>query len=122
MSGSTSATRQSTPDLDVATFLTDQTVAPGHRFSIVLDVTPKPGMRVVAPGQHAYRIVALRLEPSENLRVYRFTLPPSTEVTVSARNERVPAYTQPFRLVQDVAVVVMRICGSSPRSPARRSR
>lgn len=105
-SGTASATRHSTPDLDVATFLTDQTVAPGHRFSIVLDVAPKSGTRVVAPGQHAYRVVALRLEPSDNLRVYRFTYPQSTDVTVSGRSERLPAYAQPFRLVQDVAVVV----------------
>lgn len=119
VSGTASATRQSTPDLDVATFLTDQTVAPGHRFSVVLDVTPKPGMRVVAPGQHAYRVVALRLEPSDNLRVYRFTYPQSTDVTVSARNERLPAYAQPFRLVQDVAVVVntdMRQLAQKPGS------
>jgi len=106
VSGTASAARQSTPDLDVATFLTDEAVAPGHRFSIVLDVTPKPGTHVVAPGQHAYRVVALRLEPNDNLRVYRFTHPQSEEVAVSASNERLPAYSQRFRLVQDVAVVV----------------
>jgi len=119
VSGVASATRQSTPELDVATFLTDQAVAPGHRFSIVLDVTPKSGMRVVAPGQHEYRVVALRLEPSENLRVYRFTHPPSAEVTVSARTGRLPAYAQPFRLVQDVAVTVnpdMRQLAQKPGS------
>lgn len=106
VSGMASPARPSTPDLDVATFLTDQAVAPGHRFSIVLDVTPKPGTRVVAPGRHAYRAVALRVEPSDNLRVYPMTYPQATEVTLAARNERLPAYSQPFRLVQDVAVVV----------------
>lgn len=30
-------TRHATPHFDVTAFLTDQTVAPGHRFSIVLD-------------------------------------------------------------------------------------
>jgi hypothetical protein len=104
--GMASPSRQSMPSLDLATFLTDQAMAPGHRFSIVLDVTPKPGIRVVAPGQHGYRVVALRLESSDNLRTYQTSYPQSTEMDVAARNERLPVYAQPFRLVQDVAVVV----------------
>jgi len=119
VSATASAARQSTPEMEVATFLTDQTVAPGHRFSIVLDVTQKPGARVVAPGPHAYRAVALRLEPSDSLRVYRMAYPPSTEMRLAGRSERLPAYSQPFRLVQDVAVVVnadMRQLAQKPGS------
>lgn len=98
--------RQSAPDLDAAVFLTDQTVAPGHRFSVVLDVTPKPGTHVVAPGQHAYRVVALRFETNPNLRVYPLSYPQSRPVALAGGKEPVAAYSQPFRLVQDVAVVV----------------
>lgn len=105
--GMAAPSRQSTPSLDLATFPTDQAVAPGHRFSIVLDLTPKPGRSVVAPGQHGYRVVALRLEASDNLRTYRMSyLQQITELVVAPRNERVPVYAQPFRLVQDVAIVV----------------
>ena len=99
-------TGQTTPDIDLTTFVTDRSVAPGHRFSIVVDIVPKPGMRVIGPGQQTYRVVALTLEPSANLRTYRMTYPPSGEVVIAADGARLPAYAQPFRLVQDVAVVV----------------
>jgi hypothetical protein len=98
--------RQSTPDIDLTAFVTDQAVAPGHRFSIVVDITPKSGVHVVAPGQHNYRVVALKLEPSENLRTYKVSYPVSTELLLAPRGERLPVYAQPFRLVQDVAIVV----------------
>lgn len=105
IAGMGTPTKHSTPHVDVTTFVSDQTVAPGHRFSVVLDIAPKSGMRIVAPGQHSYRVVGLTLEMSDNLRQYQVTYPQSTQVTV-ARNERIGAYAQPFRLVQDVAVVV----------------
>lgn len=95
-----------TPHLDLAAFLTDQTVAPGHRFSIVLDITPKPGMHVIAPGQHPYRVVALKLELSDNLRTYPMSYPQSAEFLLAPQKDRLPAYAQPLRLIQDVAIVV----------------
>lgn len=98
--------RQATPDVDVTAFVTDQTVAPGHRFSIVVDIVPKPGMRVIGPDQQTYRVVALTLEPSPNLRTYRMTYPQSSELVVGPDGARLPAYAQPFRLVHDVAIVV----------------
>ncbi len=101
----TAESQQSTPHFDLTAFLTDQTVAPGHRFSIVLDVTPKPGAHVIAPGQHNYRVVSLNLERGDNLRVYQVSYPRSAEF-VLAQKERLPGYAQPFRLVQDVAIVV----------------
>ena len=97
---------QTTPHVDVTAFLTDQTVAPGHRFSIVLDVTPKAGVHIVAPGQHTYRVVALTVEPRDSLRVYPLNHPRSTEFVVAPDGARLPAYAQPFRLIQDVALVV----------------
>lgn len=118
-SGMAAPVRRSAADLDAAVFLTDQTVAPGHRFSIVLDVTPKPGTHVVAPGQHPFRMVALRLEPNPNLRVYPMSYPPSSPVMLGGGTELLAAYSQPFRLVQDVAVLVspeMRQLAQQPGS------
>ncbi|MBI4264673.1 MAG: peroxiredoxin family protein [Acidobacteria bacterium] len=105
VSGMGNPIRRATPQAEIAAFLTDETVAPGHRFSIVLDITPGPGMRVIAPGQHRYRVVALDLESTGNLRIYPLSHPPSAEFQAPG-NERLPAYAQPFRLIQDVAVVV----------------
>lgn len=97
---------QATPDVDLTAFVTDQTVAPGHRFSIVLDIAPKPGVRVIGPGQQTYRVVALTVEPRDSLRVYPLNHPRSTEFVVAPDGARLPAYAQSFRLVQDVAIVV----------------
>ena len=98
--------RHATPHLDLTAFVTDETVAPGHRFSIVLDITPKPGIRVIAPGQHSYRVVALYLDLSDDVRTYRVSYPRSTDLLLAPQNERLPAYAEPFRLIQDVAIVV----------------
>ena len=106
IAGMGAPSRQSTAHLDLTAFVSDQTVAPGHRFSIVLDIVPRSGMRIVAPGQHSYRVVGLTLDASDNVRTYPVSYPRSTEVSVAPRNERIGVYAQPFRLVQDVAIVV----------------
>lgn len=98
--------RHTTRHADITAFLTDQNVAPGHRFSIVIDVAPKDGRRIVGPGQPAYRAVALRLEGGDNLLTYALAHPPTTRFAVAPDGTRLPAYAQPFRLVQDVAVTV----------------
>jgi len=98
--------RQTTEHLDLTEFVTDRTVAPGQRFSIVLDIAPKSGVRVIAPGKHEYRVLALKLEPSANLRTYRVNYPASADFLLPPRNERLPAYMQQVRIVQDVAIVV----------------
>jgi hypothetical protein len=100
----TDLVRRSTPDVDVAAFLSDETVAPGHRFSIVLDITAKSGARLVAPGEHQYRVVGLTVEPADRVRSYPVDYPASVPLTVA--DERVPTYPGSFRLVQDVALVV----------------
>lgn len=104
--GTGSPTRHSAPHVDLTAFLTDQTIAPGHRFSVVVDITPKPGMYIIAPGQHTYRVVALSLEPGDILRTYPVNYPQSAEFLLAPENTRLPAYAQPFRLIHDVAIVV----------------
>lgn len=101
-----SPSRHATPPFDLAAFVTDETVAPGHRFSIVLDITPKPGMHIIASGQQRYRVVGLTLESSDNIRAYPMSYPPSAEFLLTPQRERLPAYAEAFRLIQDVAVVV----------------
>lgn len=96
--------RHVTPHLEVATFLSDETVAPSQRFSIVLDIAPKAGTHVYAPGKHDYRVITLRLEPNAMLRTYPTKYPKSVEYFFEPLNERVQIYEQPFRLTQEVAL------------------
>ena len=82
----------------------DAAVAPGNRFALVVDVEPKPGMHVYAPGDHLYRVVRLRLDAPDYLRVHPLSYPPSEPYHYEPLDETVPVYQQPFRLVQEVTV------------------
>ena len=48
------ATTMSSPQLEMTSFATDSTVAPGTQFSLVLDVRPARGVHVYAPGVTGY--------------------------------------------------------------------
>ena len=55
------AQRIATDHLEAVTYATDETVAPGSLFSLVVDITPRRGMHLYAPGAASYRTVALKL-------------------------------------------------------------
>ena len=69
------ATRVETDHLEAHAWVTDDVVAPGNRLSLVVDVTPKPGMHVYAPGDHAYRVIRLRTTSPEFLRIHEASYP-----------------------------------------------
>ncbi len=96
--------RISTEHVEVTTYLSDQVVAPGTLFSIVVDVTPRPGMHVYAPGQHSYKVIALRLDAQPLLLVRPLQYPASEIYVFKPLNERVEVFQKPFRLVQNVAL------------------
>ncbi len=93
-----------TNHLDARAYASDAVVAPGNRFSLVVDVTPKPTMHVYAPGNHLYRVIRLRLDAPEFLRVHELTYPASEMYHYEPLDETVPVYQQPFRLVQEVTI------------------
>ena len=99
--------RLATDHLDVVAYPTDGVVAPGNRFSVVLDVTPKPGMHVYAPGNHSYQVVALRVNPQEGLVVHPAIYPEPGIYHFEPLNEHVEVYDQPFRIVQDITIPIM---------------
>ena len=98
------ATKISTGQLEVTTYTTDPTVAPGNRFSIVLDITPKPGMHVYAPGAKDYRVIALDIASQPFLRADAMKYPASEIYHFKPLDERVPVYQKPFRLVREIVL------------------
>ncbi len=100
------AVRHETDHLTVLTYASDETIAPGNRFSLILEVTPKPGMHVYAPGTHPYRVIGLRLDRIAALTVHPLAYPPSEIYHFKPLDERVPVYQKPFTLVQDVTLQV----------------
>jgi hypothetical protein len=77
-------------------------VGPGTRFSLVIDITPKPGMHVYAPGATQYRVVAVNIPPQPYLRTTPIRYPASEIYHFVPLNERVPVYQKRFTLSMDV--------------------
>ena len=98
------ATKISAPHLEVTTFTTDQAVAPGTHFSIVLDIAPARRVHVYAPGVTGYRPIALTIAPQAGLIVREAQFPKPVDYYFKPLDEHVNVYSQPFRIVQDVAI------------------
>ena len=71
------ATKISSAHLDLTTYPSDPAIAPGNRFSLVMDIKPGPGIHVYAPGAKGYRPIALIIAPQANVRVLPVQYPPS---------------------------------------------
>jgi len=95
----------STPHLSLRASISDTLVAPGERLSIVLQVTPRPGMHLYAPGKHDYQVVQLTLDPQPWLKLHDTVYPPSEIYHFKPLDERVEVYQTPFRLTRDVTLL-----------------
>jgi len=84
----------------------NETVAPGQRFSLVLDFAMKDGRHAYAPGAHDYRALAVHLDPRPYLEVREARFPTPTLFHFVPLDETVPVYEGDFRVIQDVTLVV----------------
>jgi hypothetical protein len=92
----------STDHLDLRTYPSDATVALGTRFTLALDITPKRGMHVYAPGAKNYRVISLNIAPQPHVRTMPLRYPASETYNFAPLNERVPVFQKPFTLLMDV--------------------
>jgi peroxiredoxin len=98
------AITMSSPQLELTSFATDSTVAPGTQFSLVLDLRPARGVHVYAPGVTGYKPIALLVRPQPGLATRAAQYSPSEDYHFKPLNEHVPVYQHPFRIVQDVLI------------------
>jgi hypothetical protein len=91
-----------TPHLMLTAGLSDHAAAPGTRLSIVIDVEPRAGMHVYAPGKHSYQVIGVEVEPKPWLKAMAAEYPTSEIYHFKPLDERVNVYMKPFRIVQDV--------------------
>lgn len=98
------ATKISAPQLEITSYATDAAVAPGTRFSLVLDITPGPKMHVYAPTVKGYKPIALEVAAQPGLVLRDAHYPAAEEYFFEPLQERVPVYQRPFRVVQDVMI------------------
>jgi peroxiredoxin len=95
-------TKISTEHIELATYPSDAAIAPGNRFSVVLEITPKRGMHVYAPGASSYRVVSVKIADQPSLRALSLNYPSSEIYHFKPLDERVPVYQKPFTLVQEL--------------------
>ena len=111
------ATRVETEHLEALEWSTDDIVAPGNRFALVVDVTPKTDMHVYAPGDHTYRVIRLRIDAPDFIRSHEVSYPPPETYYFEPLDERVPVYLAPFRLTQEITIPMSREIGEVAAEP-----
>jgi hypothetical protein len=94
-----------TPHLTMTASISDAIAAPGERLAIIINVTPKPGMHLYAPGKHDYQVVQLSLDPQPWLRPQATIYPASETYHFKPLDERVEVFIKPFRLRRDITLL-----------------
>jgi hypothetical protein len=94
-----------TTHLTMAASISDGAAAPGERLAIVVNVTPKPGMHLYAPGKHDYQVVKVTIDPQPWLRPQVTIYPASQIYHFKPLNERVEVFMKPFQLRRDVTLL-----------------
>jgi DsbC/DsbD-like thiol-disulfide interchange protein len=88
--------------LSVASSSSLKTATPGSKVSLYVDVAPKAGIHVYAPGAKDYLPIALKLDAKSGVTIGALTYPKSQ--TLTFEGTKVPVYDKPFRLVQEVTL------------------
>ena len=87
------------------------TAAPGGKVTIGLDVTPKPGIHVYAPGTKDFIPIELKLDAQPVFKAGKVVYPKSE--MMDFLDEKVPVFQKPFRLTNDVTIAKSAKSGST---------
>ena len=88
--------------LTLATTSSAPSAAAGSEVSLYVDVTPKPGIHVYAPGATDFLPIALKLDAASGVTAGALTYPKSQ--TLDLEGLKIPVYDKPFRLAQRVTL------------------
>lgn len=80
----------------------DVTGLPGSKVMLFVDVAPKPGIHVYAPGTKDYIPISIKLNEAADVKAGKVIYPKSE--TMVFADERVPVFQKPFRLTQEVTL------------------
>jgi hypothetical protein len=100
-----SAVSATTAHLTMAASVSDAAAAPGERLAIVVNVTPKPGMHLYAPGKHDYQVVKLTIDPQPWLRAQATVYPASQIYHFKPLDEHVEVFMKPFQMRRELTVL-----------------
>ena len=85
--------------------------AAGAKLVLFVDVTPKPGIHVYAPGSKDYIPITVTLTAQPEIKAGKVGYPKSELMTFA--DEKVPVFQKPFRLTQDVTLDKSAKAGST---------
>jgi DsbC/DsbD-like thiol-disulfide interchange protein len=85
--------------------------AAGAKLALFVDVTPKPGIHVYAPGSKDYIPITVKLNAQPEIKAGKVAYPKSELMTFA--DEKVPVFQKPFRLTQDVTLDKSAKAGST---------
>ncbi|HZT76306.1 MAG TPA: protein-disulfide reductase DsbD domain-containing protein [Vicinamibacterales bacterium] len=76
--------------------------APGAKAALTLDVTPKAGIHVYAPGTKDFIPIELKLDANPAVKAGKTAYPKSELMTFG--DEKVPVFEKPFKLTNEVTI------------------
>src|SRR3954451_3099715 len=85
--------------------------AAGGKLALFVDVTPKPGIHVYAPGSKDYIPITVKLNAQPEVKPGKLAYPKSETMTFA--DEKVPVFQKPFRITQDVTIDKSAKAGST---------
>ena len=95
--------------LTLRAWSTDERVAPGTLFTLVLECMPAPGLHVYGPEQKQYRGISLAFPHAPDWLVFDAPqFPPTESYRFAPLNETVSAYRGAFRITRDVHIQVSK--------------
>lgn len=84
----------------------------GAKVSLAVDVTPKPGIHVYAPGaSEFYMPIDLKIDPKPDFKAGKLIYPKSEMMTFG--DEKVPVFQKAFKLTDDVILAKGARSGST---------
>jgi DsbC/DsbD-like thiol-disulfide interchange protein len=83
----------------------------GGKLALFVDVSPKPGIHVYAPGSENYIPITVKLNAQPEVKAGKLAYPKSEMMTFA--DEKVPVFQKPFRLTQDVTLDKSAKAGST---------
>jgi DsbC/DsbD-like thiol-disulfide interchange protein len=85
-------------------YASEVTAQPDGFVSFVVEMEPRQGMHVYAPGAGDYQVITLAIDESPRVRPRPLKYPASEIYLFQPLNEKIPVYQKPFTLTRDAVV------------------
>jgi len=85
--------------------------AAGSKVSLAIDVTPKAGVHVYAPGTKDFIPIELKVTAQPDIKAGKVVYPKSEMMTFA--DQKVPVFEKPFKLTTDATIAKTAKAGST---------